>query len=43
MKDISYLFALSPGDEDRLRVEAIVEHGKLENFVVQYEGKVESE
>jgi len=34
---ISYLYALSPGKEDRLRVEATIDKGEIKGFVVQYE------
>ena len=40
MSEISFLFSLSHEAEDRIRVTAIKEKGKILKFVVQYEAKI---
>lgn len=41
MKEISFLLELSPHGNDRLRVEALKEEGKILSFLVQYESYIE--
>ncbi|MBI3621659.1 MAG: hypothetical protein HY208_05665 [Nitrospirae bacterium] len=37
MKELGFLYFLSTEREDRLRVEAVKEHGAITSFTVQYE------
>lgn len=42
MKEINFLYPLSPDLKDRLRVAALKEKGEIAGFVVQYEAFIEN-
>ncbi len=42
MKEISYLYELSIRGVDRIRVQAVVDRGEIQSFVVQYETNIAS-
>ena len=43
MNEIDFVYPLSPGLEDRLRIRATKTRGRIVNFVVQYEALFEGE